>query len=50
MFIDFDLVNPKNDGTMKILRSYGSKEIAKEVPRHPTRTNREPRFGEIQEK
>jgi len=40
MFTDFELVNPKSDDTMKILRTYGSKKIAKEVQRHLVWTNR----------
>jgi len=39
VFIDFNLVSPKHDGTMKILRPYGSKKIAKDAQRHPTWTN-----------
>jgi len=39
VFADFDLVSPKQDGVMKILRPYGSKNVAKEALRDPTRTN-----------
>ena len=39
VFVDFDLVNPKHDGTVKILRPYGSKKIVKKAQRHPVQEN-----------
>ena len=40
VFADFNLVNPKHDGRMMILRPYGSKKISKMAQSHLTRTNR----------
>ena len=40
MFVGFDLVNPKHDDIMKILKPYRSKKIATEIERHPTWTYR----------
>ena len=39
IFVNFDLVNPKHDDIMKILRPYRSKKIGKQARRHPTWTH-----------